>query len=215
MNSSGTPVADQIKLARAWVAWQPVGADLFAYDSGDTGYWRQDMTTLLFSRRCPPLSHSLMFEAIGGVSLIENIQDIEHAQKQLTPGQALVSKEGILWRWDGLVRKGPTSNEAERIRQRQRLDALEAETLEIKAFAEQKIQKLTTANTNLTNIQSDMQTSQKELQTARNEQDKAKQDADEAQLALKSSTVRSFDVREALELAAADRHSILSNERFQ
>ena len=54
-------------------------------------------------------------QALSGVSLIEDIQDVKHAQKQLKPGQALVSKEGILWRWDGLVRKGPASNEAERI----------------------------------------------------------------------------------------------------
>ena len=39
----------------------------------------------------------------------------------------MVSKEGTLWRWDGLVRKGRTSSEAERIRQRQRLVHLSTE----------------------------------------------------------------------------------------
>ena len=140
-------------------------------------------------------------QALSGVSLIEDIQDVKHAQKQLKPGQALVSKEGILWRWDGLVRKGPTSNEAERIRQRQRLDTLDADAMEIKTFAEQKNQQLTTAHKKLADIQAKVQVSQQELQTARHRRDKAKQDADEAQLALKSSTVRSDDVRQALELA--------------
>ena len=80
---------------------------------------------------------------------------------------------------DGLVRKGTTSNEAERLRQRQRLDALEAETAEIKAFAEQQMKKLTTANgTGKYSIR--CADSQKELQTARHEQNKAKQVADEA-----------------------------------
>ena len=225
VNPSGTPVADQIIVSEGMeVALATcLGADLsLPYDSGDTGYWRQDMTvpTVKPPAYGTPFSRfitqsDVLKQALSGVSLIENIKDIEHTQKKLTPGQALVSKEGILWRWDGLVRKGPTSNEAERIRQRQRLDALEAETLEIKAFAEQKIQKLTTANTKLTNIQSDMQTSQKELQTARNEQDKARQVADETQLALSSATVRSDDLRQALELATADRHNVLSSEEFK
>ena len=225
VNSSGTPVADQIKVSAGMeVALATcLGADLsLPYDSGDTGYWRQDMTAPSVQ---PPAcgtpfstfitQSDVLKQALSGVSLIENIQDIEHAQKQLTPGQALVSKEGILWRWDGLVRKGPTSNEAERIRQRQRLDTLDADAMEIKTFAEQKNQQLTTAHKKLADIQAKVQVSQQELQTARHRRDKAKQDADEAQLALKSSTVRSFDVREALELATADRHSILSNEGFQ
>ena len=225
VNPSGTPVADQIKVSAGMeVALATcLGTDLsLPYDSGDTGYWRQDMTvpTVKPPAYGTPFStfitqSDVLKQALSGVSLIEDIQDIEAAQKQLTPGQALVSKEGILWRWDGLVRKGTTSNEAERLRQRQRLDALEAETAEIKAFAEQQMKKLTTANTELANIQSDVQTSQKELQTARHEQNKAKQVADEAQLALRSATLRSDDLRQALELATADRHSILSSEGYE
>ena len=225
VNPSGTPIADQIKVSGGIeVALATcLGTDLsLPYDSGDTGYWRQDM--IVPSVQPPacgtPLStfitqSDVLKQALSGVSLIEDIKDIEHAQKQLTPGQALVSKEGILWRWDGLVRKGPTSNEAERIRQRQRLNALEAEAVEIKAFAEQKDQKLTIAHTELANIQEKVQTSQQELQKTRHRRDKDKQNADEAQLALKSSTVRSIDVSQALELATADRQSILSNEGFE
>ena len=71
------------------------------------------------------------------------------------------------------------------------------------------------AHKELADIQAKVQVSQQELQTARHRRDKAKQDADEAQLALKSSTVRSVDVSQALELATADRHSIISNEGFE
>ena len=222
INPSGIPVADQIKVSAGMeVALAAcLGTDLsLPYDSGDTGYWRQDMTVPSVQ---PPADGTpfstfiaqsdVLKQALSGVSLIEDIQDVKHAQKQLKPGQALVSKEGMLWRWDGLVRKGPASNEAERIRQRQRLDALEADAAEIKAFTEQKGQKLATAHAELANIQAEVETSQQELQTARQLRDKAKQDADEAKLALKSATMRSVDVLQALELATSDRHSILSDE---
>ena len=225
VNPSGIPVADQIKVSAGMeVALAAcLGTDLFLpYNSGDTGYWRQDMAVPSVQ---PPAfgtpfstfiaQSDVLKQALSGVSLIEDIQDAQHAQKQLTPGQALVSKEGVLWRWDGLVRKGPANNEAERIRQRQRLDALEAEAAEIKVFAKQKDQKLTTAHTELAKIQAKVETSQQELQTARLSRDKAKQDADEAKLALKSATMRSDDVLQALELATSDRHSILSDEGLE
>lgn len=221
INPSGIPVADQIKVSAGMeVALAAcLGADLsLPYDIGDTGYWRQDMT----ARSAKPPAFGKPFstfieqsdvlkQALSGVSLIENIDDAEHAQKHLTPGQALVSKKGTLWRWDGLVRKGPVSNEAERIRQRQRLDLLEAEATEIKAFAQQQDKKLTSANAELADIQSQLQTSQQEVQTIRKTRDIAKQSSDEAQLALKSATVRSHDIRQALELATADRQNILSD----
>ena len=117
--------------------------------------------------------------ALSGVSLIEDTQDVEHAQKQLTPGQALVTKNGTLWRWDGLVRKGPASNDAERIRQRQRLNDLEAEAAEIKSLSEQQDQRLTTAQTELVDIQTKVITNKQKLQTAREAREKAKLDSDE------------------------------------
>ena len=225
VNPSGTPVSDQIKVSAGMeVALAAcLGTDLsLPYDSGDTGYWRKDMTVPSVQ---PPdygtpfsifiAQSDVLKQALSGISLIEDIQDVEHAQKRLTPGQALVSKEGLLWRWDGLVRKGPASNEAERIRQRQRLDALEVETEEINLFAKQQAQKLAKAHTELANIQAEVQTSQQELQTALQVRDKAKQDLGEVQLALRTATVRMDDVRQALELATSDRNNILSNEGFE
>ena len=106
VNPSGTPVADQIKVSAGMeVALAAcLGTDLsLPYDSGDTGYWRQDMTVPSVQ---PPAygtpfssfiaKSDVLKQALSGVSLIEDIQDVEHAQKQLTPGQALVSKKGIV-----------------------------------------------------------------------------------------------------------------------
>jgi chromosome segregation protein len=47
-------------------------------------------------------------------------------QFSLLPGQAIATKSGSLWRWDGFVRHANQSDKsAERIRQRRRLDALQ------------------------------------------------------------------------------------------
>ena len=225
VNPSGTPIADQISVEDGMeIALAAcLGSDLsLPYDSGDTGYWRQDVIAT------PPdapnmgtpfadfISHSDVLKyALSGVSLIEDSQAAEQAQKQLLPGQALVTTDGTLWRWDGLVRKGPVSNEAERIRQRQRLDALQAEADEVKSFAEAQGQKLAQASAEVDGLHANVQTTQQTLQAARRDRDHAKQAADDAQIALKSAAARSEDLTHALELATGDRQSLTSDEGFE
>ena len=66
--------------------------------------------------------------ALAGVGVIEDPAQAETLQAQLRPGQAITSKDGSLWRWDGFVRLASKANKsAERIRQRQRLDQLQSE----------------------------------------------------------------------------------------
>ena len=66
--------------------------------------------------------------ALAGVGVIEDPVQAEPLQAQLRPGQAITSKDGSLWRWDGFVRLASKANKnAERIRQRQRLDQLQRE----------------------------------------------------------------------------------------
>jgi len=57
-------------------------------------------------------------------------------QQQLSYGQALVTTEGHLYRWDGLVRTHTASAEAERIRQKQRLAELSGEAATAKQAQE-------------------------------------------------------------------------------
>jgi len=225
VNPSGTPVADQISVTDGMeVALAAcLGSDLsLPYDSGETGYWRRDVSAP--SADAPKIGtpfakfisqSDVLKQAVSGVSLIDDVSTAEQAQKQLSPGQALVSKDGTLWRWDGLVRKGPVSNEAERIRQRQRLDALQAEADEVKRFAEAQDQKLGTATATLDEVQAELHATQAALQTARKTRDEAKQAADDAQIALKSATARSVDLSHALELATGDRQSLVSDEGFE
>lgn len=115
----------------------PVGA-------GRRGYWQStpqktDLqppagTTALadYVSGVPALTTSL-----AGVGVIDDAAQAESLQKQLRPGQAITSKDGSLWRWDGFVRLASQADKsAERIRQRQRLDQLQTELTAIAKKAE-------------------------------------------------------------------------------
>ncbi len=49
------------------------------------------------------------------IGLIEKKENIEELQKNLKPGQILVSKLGEIWRWDGYVSKGKQNNSTKAI----------------------------------------------------------------------------------------------------
>ena len=115
----------------------PVGA-------GRRGYWQStpqktDLqppagTTALadYVSGVPALTTSL-----AGVGVIGDAAQAESLQKQLRPGQAITSKDGSLWRWDGFVRLASQADKsAERIRQRQRPDQLQTELTAIAKKAE-------------------------------------------------------------------------------
>ena len=96
--------------------------------SGTQGFWREGSSTNLstpngtipladFVTGAPALTASL-----AGVGIVEDAASAEALQFSLLPGQAVATKAGGLWRWDGFVRQANQSNKsAERIRQRRRL----------------------------------------------------------------------------------------------
>jgi chromosome segregation protein len=64
--------------------------------------------------------------SLAGVGVVNDASTAETLQFSLLPGQAIATKSGSLWRWDGFVRHANQSDKgAERIRQRRRLDALQ------------------------------------------------------------------------------------------
>ena len=66
--------------------------------------------------------------ALSCTGLIDSPAEAEHLQPSLAPGQALVSRDGGLWRWDGYsVRPGTPSAAAVRMAARNRLGALRAQ----------------------------------------------------------------------------------------
>ncbi|MBR0669528.1 chromosome segregation protein SMC, partial [Roseomonas hellenica] len=81
----------------------------------------------------PPALH----RALSGIGLLPEGADGDALQAALTPGQALVSRDGALWRWDGHVtRAGAPSAAAVRLAQRNRLRAAEAARRDVLARAE-------------------------------------------------------------------------------
>jgi len=100
--------------------------------SGNQGFWREGSKASLsppdgtmpladFVTGAPALAASL-----AGVGVVDDASTAEALQFSLLPGQAIATKSGSLWRWDGFVRHANQSDKsAERIRQRRRLDALQ------------------------------------------------------------------------------------------
>jgi len=133
-----TPVIDQLTVSdgmetalAAYLADElsaPVGA-------GRHGYWRNTphSSGLQPPQGTTPLAHYVsgapaLDAALAGVGVIDNVGDAETRQMTLLPGQAITSKDGSLWRWDGFVRLASQSDKsAERIRQRRRLDSLQTD----------------------------------------------------------------------------------------
>ena len=136
-DGEASPVIDQLTVSDGMeIALAAYLADELSVPvgSGRRGYWRTappstalrppDGTTALASyvTGAPALTM-----ALAGVGVIDNPAQAEQLQMQLQPGQAITSKDGSLWRWDGFVRlASKTDKSAERIRQRRRLDHLQA-----------------------------------------------------------------------------------------
>ena len=92
--------------------------------------------------------------ALSGVGIVDSAAEAQVMQPSLLPGQALTTREGGLWRWDGFVRRSAAQDSsAERIRQRRRLEGLQAE------FA--------TASQAETGLLADLQSAGEALATAR------------------------------------------------
>ena len=101
--------------------------------NGQHGYWREDVAQAdltppagtkplaEFVIGCPALQATL-----AGVGVADSAAAAKELHLTLLPGQAVTTIDGGLWRWDGFVRQaGQNDKSAERIRQRQRLEALE------------------------------------------------------------------------------------------
>ena len=103
--------------------------------SGETAYWRGggDSASLMHPEGSSPLSAHVsgaaeLAAALSGVGIVDSAAEAQVMQPSLRPGQALTTREGGLWRWDGFVRRSAAQDSsAERIRQRRRLEGLQAE----------------------------------------------------------------------------------------
>ena len=136
-DQASAPIADQLSVrdgmetALAGYLADELSAPI---DSGNQGFWRNGSQPRLsppdgtiplanFVIGAPALAASL-----AGVGVVDDAASGERLQFSLLPGQAVVTKSGSLWRWDGFVRHANQSDKgAERIRQRRRLESLQSD----------------------------------------------------------------------------------------
>lgn len=219
---TGTPAADSLSVAEGMELALSVvlGADLaLPFDMGEQGYWRRDMTEAE-APQPPSVGTPItdlvsgapgLIRALQGVSVIEEPEG-EAAQALLKPGQALVSKSGMLWRWDGLIRKGEASSEAERMRQRQRLNHLTQDAKGAKAsFAEtqKNLDEAVDAHSQTLASYRDLQ---EQSRTATSDADTARRKFDSAQMTLTTTRARATDMTNARQTAQTDLDALQDNE---
>ena len=127
--------------------------------------------------------------ALAGIGIVDSSAEAQFLQDSLTPGQAVTTPQGGLWRWDGFVRRaGAHDSGAERIRQRQRLESLEGEL----ATASAENERLHTSATEAHDA----------LAAARAAQARARTDASDSETVL--STARRADETARLRLSGAE-----------
>jgi len=134
--SEKKPVSQDVKVEKGFedALAAALGDGLAAPQGQDrNGYWLregssqdagcpEDASPLIRHLTVPKALHS----ALSGVGIVENAARAESLQSELRPGQALTTRDGGLWRWDGFVQPvGSETAAAQRLRQEARLRELE------------------------------------------------------------------------------------------
>ena len=189
-----------------------LGAELNLPDSADeAGFWRSDLPAITLQ---PPAigkalkryvsGHPAIERAVAGVAIITDESDQAFAaQANLQPGQAIVSIDGQIWRWDGLISK-PSDSAGERLRQKAKLDDMTARFASIQSAAETAQAAADATRQTLTNANAHNQKQKTQAKEAERLLLAASRDADASHIAHQSALARSADLQESLAQAKAD-----------
>lgn len=143
--------------------------------------------------------------ALSQIGVVENDEQGHAASVSLKPGQALVSREGAYWRWDGLYMKASSADRhAIQLKQKNTLEELTTQlpgVITAAESAQEKVAVLTEKVDTLQNTrretQQTLQTTDNEIRTKRNELNRAI----EEQAALQAEMAK---LEEALSLARVE-----------
>ncbi|WP_225770274.1 chromosome segregation SMC family protein [Inquilinus sp. Marseille-Q2685] len=138
-DAARAPILDQLRVEPGWEA--ALGAALgdeasVPADRSAPLHWAElpgyDGTAPLPAGAEPLAGHvtapAALARRLAHIGVVDDATAAEALQPALRPGQALVTKAGGRWRWDGLVaRPGAPSPAAARLQQRNRLEQLEAQ----------------------------------------------------------------------------------------
>ncbi|MCB9942523.1 MAG: AAA family ATPase [Geminicoccaceae bacterium] len=139
-DDDGHPVIDSFDVPEAWgrALAAALGDDLLLrVENGDSsgGFWRHldpELPTLALPAGVEPLSGHLdvpeiLRRRLQSVGVCPDSETASRLQPGLAQGQRLVTQDGGLWRWDGLVRLPGEEDPGElRVMQRRRLAVLAA-----------------------------------------------------------------------------------------
>ena len=180
--------------------------------SGEMAYWRggADATGLLPPEGSTPLAAHIsgapkLAAALAGIGIVSSSSEAQVMQPDLRPGQALTTPDGGLWRWDGFVRKtGASDAGAERIRQRQRLEELQAGFAEAAASESRLATALEEAEAALAAARETQATCRGAAATAEQALATARRDEESCRLRLAASEERAGDLQSGLATMRAD-----------
>jgi len=125
----GIEVSDGMETALA----AALGEGLFAgLGHGEARWWEASPARISPPAGTRPLSEVVtvpeeLAAAVSGIGIVTDEAEADRLASALRPGQAIVSKQGRLWRWDGYRTSG-VGNAAEEVRRVARLRFLMAET---------------------------------------------------------------------------------------
>jgi chromosome segregation protein len=138
-----SPIIDNIQVEPGFEAalGAALGDDLTApLDSEAPSHWRT-LPAYAYALALPggaqPLANHVtappaLARRLAQIGIVADAATAERLQKQLVPGQRLVTRDGGLWRWDGFRRATGTPTAAgQRLRQRNRLVELGAELVTV------------------------------------------------------------------------------------
>ncbi len=155
------PVLDKVRVARGYETALAVAlADGLeaSIDPAAPIHWRSAEaaeTAAVFPPDVEPLAPkitapSALARALAYVGLVPDDAAGDRLASRLAPGQVLVTREGGLWRWDGLVRRpGIQSAAAIRLEQRNRLEQVERELADADRAAKAAAEALAAADQKL------------------------------------------------------------------
>ncbi len=145
--------------------------------------------------------------AVSGVGVADDIATAERISATLLPGQAVVTKDGRIWRWDGF-RSSTSAAAAEEIRRAQRLRSLETELEDAARVVAATAASLLAARTTLeaatlreNGLREALKVSRTKIETARRSEDEAIRRRAELEAQLESS--KENETTQASEVAAA------------
>ena len=180
--------------------------------SGETAYWRGggDAASLSHPEGSSPLSAHVsgapeLAAALSGVGIVDSAAEAQVMQPSLRPGQALTTREGGLWRWDGFVRRSAAQDSsAERIRQRRRLDGLQAEFETASQAEASLLSELRSAEASLTTAREALTVKNGATTDAEAALAAARQAEDGIRLRLESARQRATELRESIAAMQAE-----------